>query len=43
MSTGVSCFEQMVWDLEQRGHADIDIPVIILGVNAEGPHPKQPG
>ena len=42
MSTGVSFFEQMVWDLEQRGYADIDIPVIILGVNAEGPHPEQP-
>ncbi len=42
MSTGVSFFEQMVWDLEQRGSADIDIPVIILGVNAEGPHPDQP-
>lgn len=32
MSTGVSFFEQFVWDLEQRGVADIDIPVLILGV-----------
>ncbi len=32
MSTGVSYFEQFVWDLEQRGVADIDIPVLILGV-----------
>jgi len=42
MSSGVSFFEQMVWDLEQRGCADIDIPVIILGVNAEGAHLAQP-
>jgi len=32
MSTGVSFFEQFVWDLEQRGVADIDIPVLILGI-----------
>jgi hypothetical protein len=34
MSTGVSYFEQFVWDLEQRGIADIDIPVLILGISA---------
>lgn len=34
MSTGVSYFEQFIWDLEQRGVADIDIPVLILGVTA---------
>jgi hypothetical protein len=34
MSTGVSYFEQFVWDLEQRGIADIDIPVLILGITA---------
>jgi hypothetical protein len=34
MSTGVSYFEQFVWDLEHRGIADIDIPVLILGVAA---------
>ncbi len=32
MSTGVSFFEQIVWDLEQRGEANIDIPVLVLGV-----------
>lgn len=32
MSTGVSYFEQFVWDLEHRGVANIDIPVLILGV-----------
>lgn len=32
MSTGVSYFEQFVWDLEHRGTADIDIPVLILGI-----------
>lgn len=34
MSSGVSYFEQFVWDLEQRGVADIDIPVMIYGVDA---------
>lgn len=33
MSTGVSYFEQIVWDLEARGVADIDIPVLILGIS----------
>ena len=28
MSTGVSYFEQFVWDLEQRGVSNIDIPVL---------------
>lgn len=32
MSSGVSYFEQFVWDLEQRGVSNIDIPVLILGV-----------
>ncbi len=32
MSSGISYFEQFVWDLEQRGVADIDIPVLILGI-----------
>lgn len=32
MSTGVSYFEQFVWDLEKRGVSDIDIPVLILGI-----------
>ena len=33
MSTGVSYFEQFVWDLQQRGISNIDIPVLVLGVN----------
>lgn len=32
MSSGVSYFEQFVWDLESRGTADIDIPVLILAL-----------
>lgn len=35
MSTGVSYFEQFVWDLENRGVADIDIPVIIYGIDGD--------
>jgi hypothetical protein len=31
MSTGVSYFEQFVWDLQRRGVSNIDIPVLILG------------
>ena len=34
MSTGVSYFEQFAWDLHHRGIADIDIPVLILGIDA---------
>lgn len=34
MSTGVSYFEQFVWDLDRRGVSDIDIPVMILGIDA---------
>jgi hypothetical protein len=34
MSTGVSYFEQFAWDLEKRGMANIDIPVLILGIDA---------
>jgi len=33
MSTGVSYFEQFVWDLEKRGSANIDIPVLILCID----------
>lgn len=32
MSTGVSYFEQFVWDLERRGVSNIDIPVLIYGI-----------
>ncbi|MEK6800028.1 MAG: BglII/BstYI family type II restriction endonuclease [Planctomycetota bacterium] len=34
MSSGVSYFEQFIWDLETRGVADIDVPVLILGIDA---------
>lgn len=34
MSTGVSYFEQFAWDLTQRGVSNIDIPVLILGIDA---------
>ncbi len=34
MSTGVSYFEQFAWDLTQRGISNIDIPVLILGIDA---------
>jgi hypothetical protein len=34
MSTGVSYFEQFVWDLQNRGVSSIDIPVLILGIAA---------
>jgi hypothetical protein len=34
MSTGVSYFEQFVWDLENRGVSNIDIPVLIYGISA---------
>jgi hypothetical protein len=34
MSTGVSYFEQFVWDLEHRGVSNIDVPVLILGIDA---------
>lgn len=33
MSSGVSYFEQFAWDLTKRGTADIDIPVLILGID----------
>lgn len=34
MSSGVSYFEQFVWDLEKRGVSNIDVPVLILGIDA---------
>jgi len=34
MSTGVSYFEQFAWDLEHRGTSNIDIPVLIFGIDA---------
>ncbi len=35
MSSGVSYFEQFVWDLEARGVANIDVPVLILGIDCD--------
>lgn len=35
MSSGVSYFEQFVWDLDKRGVSNIDIPVLILGIDDE--------
>jgi hypothetical protein len=32
MSTGVSYFEQCVWDLKQRGASDIDVPALVIGI-----------
>jgi hypothetical protein len=40
MSTGVSYFEQFVWDLEHRGVSDIDIPVLIFGIDTDGLKPE---
>ena len=34
ISTGVSYYEQFIWDLKQRGEADIDLPLLILGITA---------
>ena len=34
MSSGASYFEQFVWDLEARGTSNIDIPVLIIGIDA---------
>lgn len=33
MSSGVSYFEQFTWDLNARGVSNIDIPVLILGID----------
>jgi hypothetical protein len=33
MSSGVSYFEQFVWDLDKRGISNIDIPVLIIGID----------
>jgi hypothetical protein len=35
MSTGVAYFEQFVWDLKTRGIGNIDIPVLVLGIDAD--------
>jgi hypothetical protein len=33
MSSGVSFYEQFLWDLEERGVSDIDIPVLVIGID----------
>jgi len=43
MSTGVSYFEQFVWDLEKRGISNIDIPVLILGIDDMPRKPSKEG
>ncbi|MCY4577274.1 MAG: BglII/BstYI family type II restriction endonuclease [Candidatus Kaiserbacteria bacterium] len=32
MSTGVSSFDQLLIDFENRGESDIDIPVLVIGI-----------
>lgn len=34
MSSGVSYYEQFLWDLKARGEADIDIPVLVIGITS---------
>ncbi len=41
MSSGVSYFEQFVWDLEHRGVSNIDIPVFVLAITAGKPSPPR--
>lgn len=41
MSSGVSYFEQFEWDLRKRGVSNIDIPVLILGIDADEPTAAQ--
>lgn len=33
-STGVSYYEQFLWDLEKRGVSNIDVPVLVIGIDA---------
>lgn len=41
MSSGVSYFEQFVWDLDQRGVSNIDVPVLILGIDTSHGQPAE--
>lgn len=34
MSTGVSAFEHIMIDFKHRGEADIDVPVLVIGIHA---------
>ncbi len=40
MSSGVSYFEQFIWDLQHRGVSNIDIPVLILGIDVDYQDPS---
>ncbi len=42
MSSGVTYFEQFVWDLTQRGVSNIDLPVLILGIASVNNSPTVP-
>lgn len=41
MSSGVSHYEQMKTDLEYRGVSDIDLPVLIIGIDDKRPKMKK--
>ena len=40
MPTGVSYFEQLVWDLKHRSVSNIDIPMLIFGIDTDGMKPR---
>jgi len=35
MSTGVSSYTQIVAELQERGHSDLDIPTLIIGIDCD--------
>lgn len=35
LSSGIGAFEQVIWDLKYRGSTDIDVPVLVLGIESE--------
>lgn len=41
MSTGVSSFDQLLVDFENRGESDIDIPVFVIGIGLTDEEKKQ--
>jgi hypothetical protein len=43
MSSGIGAYEQVIWDLKCRGIADIDIPVVVLGVESEEIYQQRQG
>lgn len=38
MSSGIGAFEQVIWDLKYRGKADIDVPVLVIGIESNEFH-----